>query len=163
MAIRTWVLAVCLAATPPAFGGERVQLPEGTQVRLRMLDSLSSADAVVGERFNLELEADLVILGKVIVARGAKAVGVVTAARPKGLMGKGGELEVVLESLAVGEQRVPLRSAGAHYGNDKGGTAVTLTVLFGPLGLLKRGHDVQLGPGTMLEAWVDRATEVEVP
>ena len=43
------------------------------------------------------------------------------------------------------------------------GAAVALTVLFGPLGLLKRGHDVEMNPGTVITAFVDQTTEVQAP
>ena len=58
--------------------------------------------------------------------------------------------------MSVGEERVRLRGNRGKTGDDKVGTAVTLTVLFGPLGLLKRGHDVVIKPGTPIKAYVDQ-------
>jgi hypothetical protein len=34
-------------------------------------------------------------------------------------------------------------------------------VLFGPIGLLKRGHDIDIKPGTPLTAFVDEASDVQ--
>lgn len=163
MWIKGIVLATCLAVMPQAFAGGLVKVTEGTEVRLRMIEKLSSSTATEGQRFNLELEDDIQVDGKTVVPRGAKAVGTVMSAKKKGFMGKGGELNVMLDYVLFNDQRIRLRSAGSHEGNDKVGTAVTLTVLFGPLGLLKRGHDVEMNPGTVITAFVDESTEVAMP
>ena len=157
--------AICTSAlllTAFAASAGNITVPEGADVRLRMLENVSSANATAGQRFNLELEDDIKVDGVVVVPRGAKAVGTVVNTRKKGFMGKGGELNVTLDYVTVGEQRVRLRSAMAREGNDKVGTAVALTVLFGPIGLLKRGHDVELNAGLVMNAFVDEATQVTV-
>ena len=152
--------AVMLAfATFASAAGGRV-IPEGTEVKLRMLESLSSGTAVEGQRFNMELDEDIRVDGKVVVPRGAKAVGTVTHAKKKGFMGKGGELNVTLDYVTVGEDRIRLRAAEGKEGADKVGTTVVLTVLFGPLGLLKRGHNVEVNAGTVLTAYVDQTTRL---
>ena len=163
MGMKGIVLALCLAVMPQAFAGQQVKLTEGTEVRLRMADKLSSANATEGQRFNLEVEDDVVVNGQTVVPRGTKAVGTVMSAKKKGFMGKGGELNVMLDYMLVNDERVRLRSAAAREGNDKVGATVALTVLFGPLGLLKRGHDVEMNPGTMITAFVDQTTVVWVP
>ncbi len=48
-------------------------------------------------------------------------------------------------------------------GDVKVGTTVALTILFGPIGLLKRGHDIDIKPGTPITAFVDQPTDVVVP
>ncbi len=47
-------------------------------------------------------------------------------------------------------------------GEGKLGTTVALTVLFGPIGLLKRGHDVDIKAGTPLAAEVDQGFDAVV-
>lgn len=152
------VLATAMLAVTTLASAATV--PEGTEVKLRMLDSLSSGTAVEGQRFNLELDDDIRIDGKVVVPRGAKAVGTVTHAKKKGFMGKGGELNVTLDYVTVGEERIRLRAAEGKEGDDKVGTTVVLTVLFGPLGLLKRGHNVEVNAGTVLTAYVDQTIKL---
>ena len=155
-------IAIVLATAMLAFTAiaSAATVPEGTEVKLRMLDSLSSGTAVEGQRFNLELDDDIRVDGKVVVPRGAKAVGTVTHAKKKGFMGKGGELNVTLDYVTVGEDRIRLRAAEGKEGADKVGTTVVLTVLFGPLGLLKRGHNVEVNAGTVLTAYVDQTTKL---
>lgn len=158
------ILAVCamllFSVSGLVHAQQKTTIPEGTDVRLRLLDKLSSATATEGQRFNLELEDDISIKGEVVVPRGAKAVGTVVSSKKKGFMGKGGELNVMLDYVLHKDQRIRLRATNAREGNDKVGTAVTLTVLFGPLGLLKRGHDVEINPGTVMNAFVDQSSDV---
>lgn len=138
------------------------KLPEGTDVRLQVTEKLSSATATEGQRFGLSLDEDVQVGGIVVVPRGAKAVGTVINARKRGHMGKAGELNIQINYLLVGDQRVPLRASSGRQGDSKVGATVALTVLFGPLGLLKRGKDVELNPGVVLTAQVDQATDVNV-
>ena len=44
----------------------------------------------------------------------------------------------------------------------KAGATVALTVLFGPIGFLKRGHDVDIKAGTPLTAEVDQGFDAVV-
>ncbi len=139
-----------------------VTIPEGTDVHLRMLETVSSANAVEGQRFNLEVDGDLRVNGELVVPSGTKAVGTVVAAKKRGFMGRGGDLNVSLDYIILGEQRIRLRATTGKEGKDKVGTAVVLTVLFGPLGLLKRGHDISIDTGSELTAYVDQSTLVNL-
>ena len=119
-----------------------------------------SGTATEGARFNLKLEEEIKVGERVAVPAGTKAVGTVVSSKKKGFMGKGGELNVMIDYLISNDQRIRLRAAKSGEGNDKVGSAVVLTVLFGPLGLLKRGHNVEMNPGTVIQAYVDQSTEL---
>jgi hypothetical protein len=145
-----------------AHAGEPFKLVEGTDVSLQFAEKLSSATATEGQRFNLVLEDDLRVNGIVVVPHGAKAVGTVMNSHKRGFMGKAGELNIQINYLLVGEQRIPLRASSGREGDSKVGATVALTVLFGPLGLLKRGKNVEIMPGTVIAAFVDQTTVVQV-
>jgi hypothetical protein len=153
--------ALLLLAPMWAFA-DPVKVVEGTEVRLAFLDSLSSGSAVEGQRFNLELTEDLRVDGVLVAPHGAKAVGTVTHVKKRGRMGKAGELDVLLDYVLVGEQRVRLRASSGKEGEGRVGSTVALTVLFGPIGLLKRGKDVTINAGTPITAFIDTTTVVEV-
>jgi hypothetical protein len=142
---------------------EPVKLVEGTEVRLVFKDSLSSGSAVQGQRFNLETTEDLAVGGVVVVPHGAKAVGTVVSAKKRGRMGRAGELNVLLDYMLVGEQRIKLRAGAGQEGEGRVGSTVALTVLFGPVGLLKRGKDVEINAGTPITAMIDQTTVVDAP
>lgn len=139
------------------------KIPEGTDVRLRVTEQVSSATATEGQRFGLVLDEDVQVNGMVLIHRGAKAVGTVVHSQKRRRLGKAGELNVQVNYLLIGDQRIPLRASSGKEGEGKVGSTVVLTVLFGPLGLLKRGKDVELNPGVVLNAQVDQTTELGEP
>jgi hypothetical protein len=133
----------------------KLVLKEGTDVKLKFANDLSSKTAVDDDPVNLILDEDVKV-GDVVVAKaGCKGVGIVTNAKKAGMMGKAGELNLRLEHLTVGDQRVRLRGSKGKEGEGKVGTAVALTVLFGPIGLIKHGKNVEVKAGTPLTAYVD--------
>jgi len=139
------------AAEPPA----KLILKEGTDVNLKFAQDLSSKTAM-DDPVNLVLGEDLKV-GEVTVAKaGAKAVGTVTHAKKAGMMGKGGELNLRLEHLIVGDSRMRLHGTKGKEGEGKVGATVALTVLLGPIGLIKHGKNVEVKEGTALRAFVDQ-------
>jgi hypothetical protein len=146
------------AAAPAA--PAKIRVPEGTEVSLLFVDALSSATNGDGDRFTLRVDGDVKIGGQVVIKSGSIAVGTVTHAQRRGFMGKAGELNVILDHVNVGEERIKLRASKGKTGDAKVGATVALTVLFGPIGLLKRGHDIDIKPGTPITAFVDQDAEV---
>ena len=142
------------AADEPAAKG-KVLLKEGSEVKLKFADDLSSKTATEGDPVNLILDEDIKVGGVVVAKAGCKAVGTITNAKKAGMMGRAGELNMRLEHLKVGDDRVKLRGSKGKEGQGKEGTAVALTVLFGPIGLIKHGKNVEVKAGTPLTAYVD--------
>src|ERR1700675_1568058 len=149
------------AAAPAApAAATKLILKEGTDVKLKFSDDLSSKTANEGDPVNLVLDEDLKVGDVVVVKAGAKATGTVTNAKKAGMMGKAGELNMRLEHLKAGDQRVRLRGSKGKEGEGKVGTAVALTVLFGPIGLIKHGKNVDVKAGTPLPAYVDESLQL---
>jgi hypothetical protein len=140
------------AAVPPA----KLVVKEGTDVKLKFAQDLSSKTSAEDDPVNLVLDEDLKV-GDVTVAKaGAKALGTITHVKKAGMMGKAGELNMRLEYVIVGDSRMRLRGTKGKEGQGKEGTAVALTVLFGPIGLIKHGKNVEIKQGTPLLAYVDQ-------
>jgi len=131
-------------------------LKEGTDVKLKFAQPLSSKTAVDDDPVNMVLDEDLKVGDLIVAKAGAKAVGAVTNAKKAGMMGKGGELNLRLEYVIVGDSRMRIRGTRGKEGEGKVGTAVALTVLFGPIGLIKHGKNVEIKEGTPLLAYVDQ-------
>jgi hypothetical protein len=70
------------------------------------------------------------------------------------MLGKGGELNIRLDHLNAGSTKVRLRGSKGREGDSKVGTAVALTVLFGPVGLLKHGKNIEIADGTPFTAYI---------
>jgi hypothetical protein len=143
-------------APAPAAANDKLVLKDGSDVHLKFAESISSKTAAEGDTINLLLDEDLKV-GDVVVAKaGSKAVGTVTHAKKAGMMGKAGEFNMRLEYLKVGDDRVKIRGSKGKEGEGKEGTAVALTVLFGPIGLIKHGKNVDVKEGTPLTAFLDQ-------
>lgn len=142
------------AQTPPAPLTDKLILKEGVDVPLTFAENLSSKTAAEGDPVTFLLGEDLKV-GDVIVAKaGAKAFGEITNAKKSGMMGKAGELNVRLNYLKVGDQKVKLRGTRGKEGDSKVGATVALTVLFGPIGLIKHGKNIEIKQGTALLTFV---------
>lgn len=147
------------AVAPPAQPAEaptKLVLKEGTDVKLKFAQDLSSKTAVDDDPVNLVLDEDLKVGDVTVVKAGAKALGTITHAKKAGMMGKGGELNMRLEYLVAADSRMRLRGTKGKEGEGKVGAAVALTVIFGPIGLIKHGKNVEIKQGTPLLAYVDQ-------
>jgi hypothetical protein len=154
------VATVATTATAPV--PEKLVLKEGADVNLKFSQDLSSKTAAEDDPVNLLLDQDLKIGDIVIAKAGAKAVGTITHAKKAGMMGKAGELNMRLQYLIVGDTRLKLRGTKGKEGQGKEGTAVALTVLFGPIGLIKHGKNVDIKEGTPLLAYTDENFELPI-
>ncbi len=152
------VAAAPVASAPASPAGPDAngmyKLRDGDDVPLTFAQDLSSKTATDGDPVTLILAEDLKVGGVVVARAGSKAVGEVTNAKKSGMMGKAGELNLRLEYLKVGEYKVHLRGTKGKEGESGTTGAVVLTVLFGPIGLIKHGKNVEIKQGTALKAFV---------
>jgi hypothetical protein len=149
------VPAFTKAATPT------VVLAEGTDVPLAYDEDLSSKTAAEGDPVSFVLTDDIKV-GDVVVAKsGSKAFGEVTHAEKSGMMGKAGSLSIRLNYLKVGDLKVKLRGTKGKEGESGTTSAVVLTVLFGPIGLIKHGKNIEIKRGTSLKVYVGE--EITLP
>ncbi|HWZ98990.1 MAG TPA: hypothetical protein VN025_14625 [Candidatus Dormibacteraeota bacterium] len=142
-------------AAPVAAPVQKLVLKEGSDVQLKFAQDVTSKTAAEGDTVNLVLDQDLK-LGDVVIAKaGAKAVGTISHSKKAGMIGRAGELNMRLEYLLLDDGRLKLRGSKGREGEGKEGTAVALTVLFGPIGLIKHGKNVEIKQGTPLAVYTD--------
>lgn len=124
-------------------------------------EDLSSKTAAEGDPVVLVLTDDVKV-GDVVVAKaGCKAFGEVTHAEKAGMMGKPGDLSIRLDYMKVGDVKVKLRGTKGKEGESGTTATVALTVLFGPIGLIKHGKNIDIKKGTSLKAYV--ADDIGLP
>jgi hypothetical protein len=137
-------------------------LLDGTAVKLRLAQTISSSNAKVGQQVPFEVTEDVVVQGVTVLPKGAQALASVTDASPKKSMGRGGKLDVNVDSarLADGE-KVQLRAVqdnkgGGHVGAMTGAMVATAIVFFpaAPLFLFIHGKDISITQGTEVTAFV---------
>lgn len=142
------------SAASPAKAPETLKLAEGTDVPLAFDQDLSSKTAAEGDPVAFVLTDDIKV-GDVVVAKaGSKAFGEVSHAEHSGMMGKAGTLSIRLDYLKVGDAKVKLRGTKGKEGENATTATVALTVLFGPIGLIKHGKNIEIKKGTALKAYV---------
>jgi hypothetical protein len=129
---------------------------EGTEVSLKFESDLNSKTAVDGDPVEFVLDNDLKIGETTLVKKGAHAMATVSNAKKAGMMGKGGELNIQLQYLIAGDNRVLIRGTKGGEGDSKVGATVALTVIFGPIGLIKHGKNIDIPAGTPLVAFVQQ-------
>ena len=156
-------LVSCLAVQEPAAVGLELLIPDGTEFVVITTEEITSKTATEGDPLAFKVLEDVVINGHVVIARDSLVKGVVASAKKSGMLGKGGSLSIRVESVnTVDNQRLKLRSSKGREGDDKTGTTVALTVLFGPLGLLKHGKNAKIKPGTHITVYTDEEKKVRV-
>ncbi|MGD0444567.1 MAG: hypothetical protein ABSA39_11590 [Edaphobacter sp.] len=155
------VVAPAAIVTPPAVpvptapdASGKYKLREGEDVNLQFAQDLSSKTAAEGDPVTLTLVDDLKVGGVVVAKAGSKAVGEVSKAEKSGMMGKAGELSIRLDYLKAGDEKVKLRGTKGKEGESGVTSTVVLTVLFGPIGLIKHGKNVEIKQGQTLHAFV---------
>ena len=138
-------------------------LLDGTPVKLRLSQTISSADAKVGQEIPFEVVEDVKVDDVDVLPKGATAIGTVTEAQPKRRMGRGGKLNVNISYARLADQeKAALRAAketqgGGHVGAMTGAMVATSIVFFpaAPLFLFMHGKDITIPQGTEITAFVD--------
>ena len=132
-------------------------LRAGTEIPLVTREELTTRKKRlrVGQRFQMEVAANVEANGVVVIPVGTPAVGEITEVRNKGMWGKSGYINARVLSLRLGERSV--RLSGTF--DDKGvtGTAgVVAAVAFVPVvGFFTTGTSAQIPSGSGVKAFLD--------
>ncbi|MDX6613295.1 MAG: hypothetical protein QOD75_2481 [Blastocatellia bacterium] len=149
------------AASPVTGQGTELVIPDGTEFNVLTTEEISSKTATEGDALSFKVAEDVKINGQVVIAKDTLVKGVVSSAKKAGMMGKGGNLGIRIESTTtVDNQKLKLRSSKGKEGDDKTGTTVALVVLFGPLGFLKHGKNAKIKPGTSIKVFTDEEKKI---
>jgi len=141
--------------------GQTVTVPEGTSVRLRLSQNVSSADAHAGDAITLEVLDDVQVGTVGAIRHGAQAHGVITLAHEKRRMGRAGAVAISIDYvLAADGSRVPVSAERKSKGSNSAGVITTGIVVsaivfapVAPLFLLKKGKDTDIPAGTPVEVF----------
>jgi hypothetical protein len=117
-------------------GTLQFRLEDGTPVKLRLQQTLSSADAQVNDKVDFDVLEEIVVNGVVAIPKGSVAWGSVTEAQPKRRMARGGKLNVNIDAVRlVDGEKAALRAVkdvkgGGHTGAMTGAMVATAIVFF---------------------------------
>jgi hypothetical protein len=137
-------------------------LLDGTMVKLRLAETISSETAKTGQQVPFEVVEEVDVQGVPVLLKGAAALATVTDAEPKRRMGRGGKLDVNVDSARlVDGEKVQLRAVkdtkgGGHVGAMTGAMVATSIVFFpaAPLFLFMHGKEITIPKGTEITAFV---------
>lgn len=142
---------------------KQILIPDGTEISAVTTETLSSKTARTDDPISFKVSEDVRIDGEVVIAKGAIVKGVVSNSKKSGYFGKGGELNVRLESTTtVDGQKLKVRASKGREGDDKTGTTIALVVLLGPIGLLKKGKNAEIKEGTPIKVFTDEDKTVTI-
>ena len=156
-------LAAAYLALPAIAAAASIKVPEGTEMIVSLNDNLSSGTSTEGDQFSITLQEPVQLAEGVVLKPGYRGRGEVVRVKKKGFAGQAGELNIRINYIRVGDTRVRLRANKGSQGDTAMGATVALSVLFGPLGLLKHGHDVEIKAGQTITAYVDADAEIDAP
>jgi hypothetical protein len=157
------------AATPQGPASAASQTPpapdtllDGTPVKLRLAENLSSETNKTGDQVAFEVTEEVDVHGVPVIPKGAQALATVTEAEPKRRMGRGGKLNVNVDSVRLADgEKAQLRAAkdtsgGGHVGAMTGAIVATSIVFFpaAPLFLFMHGKPVNIPKGTEVTAFI---------
>jgi hypothetical protein len=80
---------------------EKITVPEGTPLEVRLADTLSSSESRGGDTFEATLADPVALNNKVVIPQGAKLMGQVVEATPSGHLKSPGSLEITLTNMDV--------------------------------------------------------------
>jgi hypothetical protein len=149
-----------ISVSTPALAG--FGLEDGTPVKLRLTRNLSSGTDKKGDTVDFELLEDVSVQGVIVAPRGGVAWATITDAQPKRRMGRGGKLDVNIDTLRLRDgEKIALRAVkdnkgGGHVGAMTGAMVATGIVFFpaAPLFLFMHGKDIDIPKGTEITAYV---------
>ncbi len=153
------ISAILMSWSAIAIGQNRAastpEIPAGTDVHVRMIDSLNSGQARVGDIFHGTLEEAILVNGRAIVPKGADVTGTVVAAHASGRLTDPGELSLILNTVssagvATSINVQPLQIKGESHKKStatKAGGGAVVGALIGALAGGGKGAAIGAGVG----------------
>lgn len=148
--------------TPVAQAGP-LRLEDGAAVKIRISQTISSATAQPNDRVDFDVLEEVKVGNLVVIPKGSIAWGTVTEAQAKRRMGRGGKLDINIDSVRLADgEKAALRGVkdvkgGGHTGAMTGAMVATSLVVWpaAPLFLFMHGKDVTIPQGTELTVYIN--------
>jgi len=131
----------------------KVQLADGTPVRLKFARKVVSSQVLAGEKVPLEV-VERVLVGKlVVITEHSSAEATVTMAQANRGLGRGGNLELKIESVRLADgEIVPVRAVKDVNGEGRQVVAIIANMTIWPFAV--KGKNATIPPGTEITAYI---------
>lgn len=149
-----------MVAPEPSNAGVPGQLVlrSGTQVQLRLLETLTTQNKVLreGQRVRLEVAETVFVDGVNVVPVGTPAIAEVSDVRNKGMWGKSGRFLLRILYMTVNGRQIRISGGTDDKGVAGGAGAVAVSaIVFLPAGFFMTGTSAKLPAGTAMKAFVE--------
>ena len=132
------LLSAAQASTPAAPAGA-LHLEDGTAIKIRLSQSLSSATAQDNDRVSFDVLEEVKVGDLLVIPKGSPVLGTVTEAQAKRRMGRGGKLDVNIDSVRLADgEKAALRGVKDSKGGGHGGAMTGAMVRNGPGDVARR-------------------------
>jgi outer membrane lipoprotein SlyB len=150
------VLAFLLCAGTMSVAASAPDIPPGTEIRVRMIENLSSGTSSTGDMFHGTLDEPIVVNGKQLFPKGADVTGTVAAVHASGRLSDPGELNLILNTVSSGGIASsvtvqPLQIKGESHTKSnvtKMGAGAALGAIIGGIAGGGKGAAIGAGAGT---------------
>jgi hypothetical protein len=151
-----------------------IVIPAGTEVAIRMIDSIDSKTNKPGDIFHASLDSPIVVGGQVVASKGADVLGQVAALKTSGKFTGTTSIALVLTRLSIGGQSYDIatdqysaqsKARGTRTAETVGGGAV-LGAIIGAIAGHGKGAAIGAAAGAGTGAAVQgltKAQEVKIP
>ena len=151
-----------------------ITIPAGTEIQVKMIDSINSKTSRVGSLFHSSLYVPITAGNQVVIPAGTDVYIKLINAKSSGSIKGSSELEVVLDHLVVQGQSIPLTSSSVRQrGASRGKQTTTRTVIGGGAGaiiggMIGGGKGAAIGAGlgaggTLAYQALTKGPEVRIP
>jgi TolA-binding protein len=174
-------------STTPAASGSQVEVPSGTELDVRLTNTLNSGTAQVEDRFEGTTLVDLNINGRTVIPAGSVMRGVVTAVEPATRTNRTAKMTVSFDQVTINGRAYPIRGTvtqaiqgegikgetgrivtgagvGAVLGGILGGVkgAILGTVIGGGgITAATEGKEVEVPQGSVLRVRLDSPVQIQ--
>jgi hypothetical protein len=162
--LRLFVISALLAVSLPCVCSAEIEIPEGTKIKVRLEQQLSSATAEEGQPVQFSVTDDIKV-GDVVAIKGESVVnGTIVQAVPKRRMGRTGKLDFSIDAIVASDgSKIPLRYSlvkkeGGSHAARNGVITAGVAVLFWPAApfvLLAKGKETIFNKGMTFEVFTD--------
>ena len=129
-----------IAAVPAAQSNKSVNVPAGTRILIRMIDSIDSSKQKAGYRFTASLETNLQANNIVVAPRGTTVYGQLAQASSSGRMKGSSQLSLELTDIVINGTAHPLLTSTYEIkGKGEGGNTAKKVIGGAGLGALIGG------------------------
>ena len=150
----------------------QVIVPDGTKIRVRLDQTISSATADQGQMVEFSVTEPVKVGDTVAIPEGARVTGTITEAQEKRHMGRAGKLDFSIERVRAADGEwislrytINKRSGGSHAVRTGVLTAGAAVVFWpaAPAFLLIKGKDVTLNRGMTFDTFTDQDHTLNLP